>query len=119
MIDTRLTDTYIRHNHRQQDQVGHNDHGNPHTRSDRQFLNNANIDKEQRQEANRVTQESQHARHVQTTECMAGRLHRRSTFARFNRNAVNDLNTVADTNRKHQERYQNRIEINGETQQSQ
>src|SRR5690606_37244988 len=86
------------------------------TGGDGQLLNNANINKHQRQETHTITQQCQHARHIQTTKRMTGGLHIVGAFTRFNGNAVNNLHAVGNTNGEYQKRHQHPIRINGVTQ---
>lgn len=68
MLDTAFGDADVRHDQNVQHQVGDNDERHTQTGRHSQITNNVDFNKHQREEANSIRNQRQHARNVKSPE---------------------------------------------------
>ncbi|MCY1419615.1 hypothetical protein D9M71_352050 [compost metagenome] len=90
----------------QQDQVGEHDHGHTDGRTDGQLADHADIDDQQGDETHGVGKDGDHARQEQLAECTPGRGQGIVGIAGLQRDTVDLLYAMGNTDGENQERHQ-------------
>jgi len=106
LVNRLLPGANVGKHHRHNHQIGENYYRHPDTGGKRQFANHANIDHIERQEADRVADQRDTARHHQCRQRCQCCLTRAKVAGQIIQEAVDDLHTMADRNGKHQEWHQ-------------
>ncbi|MND82399.1 hypothetical protein D3C80_742290 [compost metagenome] len=113
-LDGLLADAHVGDGHRQQDQVGEDDHRHADGRADGQFADHADVDDQQGDEPHGVGEDGDHARQEQLAEGAPRRGQGVVGTTGLQGDAVDLLHAVGDADGEDQEGHQHRIGIETE-----
>ncbi len=113
-IDRPLADAHVGNRHRQQDQVGEHDHCHTNGSADGQLADHPDVDNQQRDKADRIGQNRDHAGQKQLTKRPPCSGQGVVGLAGLQGNTVDLLYTVRDADGEDQKRHQHRIRVNSE-----